>query len=182
VLDARSIQEARLYLDLHPCTCGHTDGFDPELSLELLDGRQVARYSGVCAGCGRRRQYEFALLPPVTGGAEYGGAEPSRIVDAGEFLWVSDSATDRALSLVDLADERSRSAAHTSFAVAIAALEEVLKFVTAGATGIPAERMRSELGRRMYDANPDRFQLERLNRRREMLVDARARLERSSHG
>jgi hypothetical protein len=178
MLAARSIQEARLYVDLHPCGCGTTSGFEPGFALEERDGQQLAVYTGRCPGCGHERRFEFTMQPPVVDG--YGGPEPSRIVDPGEFLWVSDNATDRALSLTDLTDGPDRQAARTSFDIAVAALDEVLKFVGAGAAEVPADQIRSELGRTVYDANSDRFQVDRLRQRRAMLVDAQARLERAA--
>jgi hypothetical protein len=51
----------------------------------------------------------------------------------------------------------------------------VLKFgpVTA------AEQLGSELGRQVFEANPDRFGTERLRQRLDLLTDARSRLERA---
>lgn len=172
MLAARSFSEARLYVDLRPCDCGTTTPFDPEFSVEEVDGQPAVVYSGNCPGCGTERRFAFAGLPDGEGF----GAGRSSIIDPGEFLWVSDAATDRALSAATGPDAADRQAAQTAFETALAALDEVLKFVPAGAVEVPAELIGSELGRTLYDANPDRFQVERLEQRRAMIVDAQQRV------
>lgn len=170
MLAARSLQEARLYVDLRPCDCGTTTPFDPEFAVEEIDGQQVTVYSGSCPGCGTGRRFEFAGVPDGEGF----GDGTSSIIDPGEFLWVSDVATDQALSFAT--GPADRQAAQTAFETALAALDEVLKFVPSGATAVPAELIGSELGRTVYDANPDRFQVERLEQRRAMILDAQQRV------
>jgi hypothetical protein len=59
--------------------------------------------------------------------------------------------------------------------VAIAALDEVRKFVPPGATAVPREVIASEIGQAVYDADPDRFTLDTLVSRRRLLDDALAR-------
>jgi hypothetical protein len=173
VLLARSIQEARLFMDLHPCACGEAAvaGF----TLDKRDGQLVAVYESDCPACGEPRRYEFAVPAETTRGAAFGGPEPSGLVDAGEFVWVSDRAAERALSLTGATDEPSRATARASIQVAIAALDEVFKFFPE----FTRDSIPSDLGRAVYDANPDRFAPARLDRRRELLLDARSRLERS---
>lgn len=167
MLTARSVQEAGLYVELHPCDCGAAG----ELTFSMIerDGTPVALYEGVCPGCGQTRRFEFAVPAEPVPGRAYGGEQPSAIIDAGEFLWYSDRAAERAAS-TDPADPRGRSALDG----AIAALDEVLKFIPAGADAVPREAIGSEVGQAVYDANPDRFTRERLNYRRELLQDARA--------
>jgi hypothetical protein len=175
VLAARSLQEARLYVDLQPCDCGTTSPFDPEFAVEEHDGQSAVVYAGTCPGCGRERRFEFAGVPAGDG---FGVAEASSIIDPGEFLWVSDAATDQALSSATSPD--SQGAARAAFETALAALDEVLKFVEPGATEVSADQIRSELGRTVYDANPDRFQVERLQQRRAMIADAQDRAVRAN--
>jgi hypothetical protein len=169
VLVARSLDEARLYLDLHPHACGYAGRFDPQFRLDRRDGRLVAVYQGACPGCSEQRRLEFAV--PETTVEGYGADEPSRILDAGEFLWASDRAAEQAGALA----ESDRKGARAALDVAIDALREVLKFgpVTA------AEQLGSELGRQVFEANPDRFGTDRLRQRLDLLTDARSRLERA---
>lgn len=167
MLVARSLEEARLYLDLHPHECGYAGRFEPEFALDRRDDRLVAVFEGACAGCSQQRRAEFAVPEAAVEG--YGADEPSRILDAGEFLWASDRAAEQA-SAVAGSDPAS---ARAALDVAIAALREVLKFgpVTS------AEQLGSELGRQTYDANPDRFTADRLRLRLDLLTDARSRLQ-----
>lgn len=167
MLTARSVQEAGLYVELHPCECGAAG----ELTFSVVErgGDLVALYEGACPGCGQMRRFEFSLPSEPVPGRVYGGAQPSAIIDAGEFLWYSDRAAERAAS-TEPADARGQSALDS----AVAALDEVLKFIPADADAVPRDAIGSELGQAVYDANPDRFTRERLNYRRELLLDARA--------
>ena len=173
VLVARSLEEARLYLDLRPHGCGYAGRFEPELTLSRRDGQRVAVYQGTCAGCSESRRVEFAV--PEIAVAGYGADEPSRILDAGEFLWASDRAAERAAALAGSADQADRASARAALDVAIDALHEVRKFGPVTAAG----QLGSELGRQSYAANPDRFTADRLRQRLELLLDARSRLERA---
>jgi hypothetical protein len=157
MLIARSAQEAHLYMDLRACACGAA-GFDRQHRLEERDGALVSVYEGVCAACGTTRVFEFTLSddrpqePPA-----FGGAEPSRILDPGEFLWVADQvSTESGLRLLSapLAEHRAIGAAT---AYAIAALEEVAKFLPEHADRVPEDRFTSRLGQEMYAKDPTRF-------------------------
>ena len=173
VLVARSLEEARLYLDLHPHQCGYAGRYEPEFTLSRRDGQRVAVYQGTCAGCSERRRDEFAV--PEVAVAGYGADEPSRILDAGEFLWTSDRAAEQAAALAGSSDQAELASARGAIDVAIDALHEVLKFGPVGS----ADQLGSDLGKKVYDANPDRFTPDRLQQRLELLLDARSRLERA---
>ncbi|PBC62123.1 hypothetical protein BKI49_21320 [Streptomyces sp. Tue6028] len=162
MLIARSTQEAHLYMDLHACACGARD-FEREHRLEERDGALVAVYEGVCPQCGRTRSFTFVMsdeLPPAP--PAFGGAQPSRIIDPGEFLWVSDQVgTDSGLRLLNVPPTEQRDH-RASFAYALAALDEVLKFLPEGAGEVPAERFTSDLGRELYRKDATRFSRARL--------------------
>ncbi|WP_159771538.1 hypothetical protein [Streptomyces sp. HM190] len=175
MLIARSMQEAHLYMDLHACVCG-AEEFEREHRLEDQDGALVAVYEGVCPQCGRTRTFEFRMseeLPPAP--PAFGGAEPSSIIDPGEFLWIGDRAsTESGLRLLNttLAEHRE---IRPQTAYAIAAFEEVLKFLPEGEDRIPEHRFTSRLGRELYAKDPTRFTRERiesaLERKRSILAD-----------
>ncbi|NEA32310.1 hypothetical protein [Streptomyces sp. SID13031] len=169
MLIARSIQEAGLYVELHPCDCGARS----ELTFSMIerDGELLAVYEGTCAGCGQARRFEFSIPREPVPGRAYGGEQPSSILDAGEFLWYSDRGADRAALA---GDQRPSTRELSALDGALAALDEVVKFIPAGADAIPREAIHSEFGRAVYDANPDRFTRESLSYRRELLLDARA--------
>ncbi|WP_328449392.1 hypothetical protein OG780_17905 [Streptomyces sp. NBC_00386] len=173
MLIARSTQEAHLYMDLHACACG-AESFEREHRLDERDGVLVAVYEGVCPRCGRARSFAFRLtdeLPPAP--PAFGGSEPSRIIDPGEFLWVSDQvATDTGLRLLHTPPaERHQQREGSAFA--LAAVEEVLKFLPRGADSVPGELFTSERGREVYDRTPHRFEraalLENIARKRRIL-------------
>ncbi|MGW0996662.1 hypothetical protein [Streptomyces sp. NPDC002520] len=175
MLIARSTQEAHLYMDLHACVCGAAE-FERAHRLEDRDGALVAVYEGECPQCGRTRSFEFRMsdeLPPAP--PAFGGAEPSQIIDPGEFLWIGDqAATDSGLRLLNtpLAEHR---AIRPQTAYAIAAFEEVAKFLPEGEDRIPEDRFTSERGRELYAKDPTRFTRDRidsaLERKRAILAD-----------
>ncbi|MEU6278104.1 hypothetical protein ABZ871_37775 [Streptomyces populi] len=173
MLIARSTQEAHLYMDLHACACG-ADGFEREHRLDERDGVLVAVYEGVCPECGRARSFAFRLtdeLPPAP--PAFGGSEPSRIIDPGEFLWVGDQvATDAGLRLLHT-PPAERHEQREGSAFALAAVEEVLKFLPRGLDRIPEELFTSERGREVYARAPHRFEraalLENIARKRRIL-------------
>jgi len=126
-------------------------------------GDLVAAYTGVCPGCGQERRFEFVLderTPPMP--PAYGGDEPSQIICPGQFALVAAnaarSAPPEATGLSE--DERRRAAAR--LAMALAAQEEVLKFVPDGATVVPPDRFTSTEGWALYESEPGRFRRDRL--------------------
>ncbi|HEU5332015.1 MAG TPA: hypothetical protein VFU73_04615 [Actinocrinis sp.] len=164
MLIARSSPECRLYMDLHACSCGET-GFEAGHVLrEDPEGRLVAVYRGNCPRCGLPRQFTFALdeaVPPPP--PAFGGPAASRIICPGEFLLVA----DQAASSVPLVPEHSidpERAAHAriALATAVAAVEEVLKFIPEGASSVPEEAVTSQAGRTAYAREPGRFSRARL--------------------
>src|SRR5947208_607578 len=167
---ARTRDEAHLYLDLHPCEdCGSVDtAWDS--ALVDVGGELANRYAGTCARCGRQREYLFGLPERETvpvGFPTFGGPEPSQLVDAGQWLWVAD------LSAEGAAEDPEE--ARGTLAIAIAALEEILKFMGAGAERVPERAFWSETGRRVRDQDPARFIRARLVEQREELSRRAAR-------
>ncbi|MFD5885842.1 hypothetical protein ACFWHQ_07655 [Streptomyces sp. NPDC060334] len=144
-------------MDLYACECGSSD-FDRRHRLELRGDDLVAVYEGVCRQCGRSRRLEFRMAeetpPPAPA---FGGAEPSRIIDPGEFAdvgyRVSRSAGLELLNRPKSEHHRYRAA----MAYALAAFEEVLKFVPPGQDAIPADAFTSEAGRARYRKGPGAF-------------------------
>ncbi|GAA1512248.1 hypothetical protein GCM10009677_51550 [Sphaerisporangium rubeum] len=155
---ARTRDEAHLYLDLHPCAaCGSVDVTWQD-ALVTSGGSAATRYSGICPGCGAAREYVFASPRRevvAAGFPVFGGPEPSRLLDAGEWLWVADLTAGN----VPAGDPV---AARRALAVAAAAVEEVVKFIPPGADRVPDEAFWSDRGRRVRAAEPGRFQVDRL--------------------
>jgi hypothetical protein len=163
---ARTNHEAHLFMDLRPCSCGEPAFTRSSAVVTLPDGALASRYSGECKGCGRPREFLFRLPPePLEDAGEeirYGGAEPSRLLDAGEWLW----AADRFAKAVPAEPHRLAGAeqrrARGRLAAAAAAIDEVLKFVPPDADSVPETAIRSELGRSAYAREPGRFRATRL--------------------
>ncbi|MGW1342186.1 hypothetical protein ACWCOV_14165 [Kribbella sp. NPDC002412] len=154
---ARTRDEAHLYLELHPCpNCGSID--TPwEDGLADVEGELAISYAGTCPGCDVERQYLFGLPARETraaGWPTFGGAEPSELLDPGQWMDVADRAT------ADVPTDPR--AAGKVLAVAVAAVDEVIKFVPAGQDAVPEDEFWTPQGRALWDAEPDRFRLERL--------------------
>jgi hypothetical protein len=161
VLVARSSPECHLYIALHPCDCGERTGI-VDHRLESRDDNLVAVYEGTCPGCGAHRRFDFVLDPELPPSGKFGGARPSSIIDAGEFLAVADDAARSVPATTAALDPAARQRARTSLGRAIAALEEVMKLIPPGADRVPPEALFTPAGRGVYDREPGRFRLARL--------------------
>ncbi|WP_314221823.1 hypothetical protein [Streptomyces zaehneri] len=157
MLRARSSLEAHLYMDLHPCECGSSD-FVRRHRLEQRGDDIVAVYEGPCAQCGRNRNFTFLMaeqIPPPP--PAFGGPEPSEIIDPGEFAAVAADVAGRAgLKLLN-SPESEHHRQRGAVAYAVAAVEEVQKFIPAGQDAVPASAFTSEVGRARYAKDPGKF-------------------------
>jgi hypothetical protein len=154
---ARTRDEALVYLDLNPCEeCGSVET-EWESGLVDVDGELSVCYDGTCEGCGARREFLFGVPERETvpsGYPTFGGPEPSEILDAGEWLWVADLTAGNV--------PRDPEEARRTLAIAVAAVEEVVKFIPPGEEEVPDDAFWSDRGLEMRDAEPGRFRLERL--------------------
>ncbi|MFC4010204.1 hypothetical protein ACFOY2_23455 [Nonomuraea purpurea] len=167
---ARTRDEAHLYLDLHPCACGSAET-TWRSGLVSVEGELVNRYFGACDDCGKDREFVFGLPErPVApaGYPTFGGAEPSELLDAGEWLQVADLTAGN----VPVDDQAE---AKRALNVATAAVEEAVKFVPPGADTVPDDGFWSEVGQRMRADEPGRFDLARLLIVRDTYQDLAAR-------
>jgi hypothetical protein len=159
-LPARTRDEAQLYMDLRPCErCGSVR--TPwDSGLTFVDGVPARSYFGACSQCGRERRFLFRSpdpreLPPSTGPVTFGGAEPSRLVDAGEWLWVADLTASK----VPANDPAGARYALSIAAAAMdaAAVDGVLKFVPTGGDAVPDDAFWTDHGLALLDAMPGNF-------------------------
>ena len=92
-LYARSNAEAHLYMDLRPCACGDIE-FERRSAVTDDGGVLCSRYDGPCRSCGAQRSFLFELpetIRPIREGTvDFGGDDPSRLLDPGEWLAVAD--------------------------------------------------------------------------------------------
>jgi hypothetical protein len=173
---ARSYDEAYLYMELRPCVCGETD-FDKTTASSFEDGSPVTRYAGQCPNCGRDRRFTFRMPDgpaEISFDMRYGrGDEPSHVIDPGEWLGVADlfEANARAeLGSGDIGGDDQLTAIFYLLSGALAATEEVVKFLPPGARRVPEDAFRSQAGRMLFELTPDRFtrvELERTRAERE---------------
>jgi hypothetical protein len=162
VLVARSPSECQLYLELHPCSrCGEADFPWSRHEAGEQAGWLLSAYEGVCPSCGTPRRFEFRLPDDVVPPPAYGGPEPSQIIDPGEFFELGERAAVYAVVPADAPPDR-RAVAREAAVDAVAAVEEVLKFLPPGADAVPDEAFTSDVGRVVYAADPRRFGRERL--------------------
>lgn len=153
---ARTVAEAHLYMDFKPCEACGERGFSGRGGMVLVDGELCSRYAGGCRRCRLPREFTFRVPREVrldlTLGQEvtFGGTEPSELLDPGQWLLVADLTARGAQDDSDLM-------------AAAAAVDEVLKFIPAGAESVPQEMIRSQDGLQMYASDPGRFDRRRLD-------------------
>lgn len=163
MLIARSAPECRLYMDLHPCSCGEA-GFEVSRSLRMgTDGSLLAVYDGPCRQCRLPRRFVFTLDPATPPPPPaYGGPQPSRIICPGQFALAADRAVRHAVLDPRGLDDRSRAASRAALSRALAAQEEIAKFIPAGAGAVPPDAFTSPEGNALYAREPGRFDADRL--------------------
>jgi hypothetical protein len=162
----RTRDEAHLYMDLHPCErCG---GVDVTWQSALTDdeGAPARRYHGTCARCQAPREFVFRLperpaLPGPDDLVFFGGAEPSQLLDAGEWRIIADAAIKDG-SAPASGDPVIDADRKQSFAVGVAAFGEILKFIADSADATPASVFWTPHGRALYDKHPEQFTRQRL--------------------
>jgi hypothetical protein len=158
MLVARSAPECRLYIDLNPCSCGEA-AFDVRHALRTgSGGGLVAVYEGPCGRCGLPRRFTFDLDPATPPPPPaFGGPRPSRIICPGQFALEADRAASSADLVPAGATPPRRAQSRAALARALAAQQEVLKFVPQDADEVPAGAFTSWEGRALYAREPGRF-------------------------
>jgi hypothetical protein len=168
---ARTNAEAHLYMDLHPCACGEFRFPRAGSVVTTPDGVLASRYAGTCPQDGTEREFLFRvperiIPPPRDGVVAYGGPDPSALIDPGEWLSIADAyargvPADTAAPAAD-GGATAQATARAMLVHAIAAVEEVLKFVPAGADLVPEDAFVTDRGRAAHTREPGRFRRSRL--------------------
>jgi ribosomal protein S27AE len=158
---ARTRDEAIFFMDLQPCpSCGeHRTPWSGELVDE--NGLLRRRYTGTCSRCGDSREFVFAMPERAATGApgpgpRFGGPEPSRLIDPGQWLALADGVAAEARAATDPAQARRPAE------LATACVAEVAKFIPDGATHVPESACWTPAGREYYARDPRRFHQRRL--------------------
>ncbi len=158
---ARTNAEAHAYMELHPCpTCGEAR-FEPASSVIMAEDDLASRYRGRCPSCGTEREFVFRIpeeiLFPPEDRVRYGDDRPSELIDAGEWVWLADFITTRIPADPAEVPAADRARCRNDLTAAVAAMEEALKFVPAGADRLPPDALWTDRGREVYQARPSRF-------------------------
>jgi hypothetical protein len=164
VLVSRSAEESLLFMDLQPCPGCGTQGFDwTGHHVEDDAGALLSVYDGPCQECGTPRRYEFAPADPTPAAPGFGGPSPSQLIDPGQFLVLAKQAASLVPADPANCPPDDRDEAREAINTAIAAVEEVLKFVRPDSGAVAAEEFWSEQGRAVYAADPGQFRRGRLD-------------------
>lgn len=161
-------------MDLHGCPRCAAVEVDWAEALVDRNGSPARRYHGTCPGCGQPREFVFALperaTPPRPGAQVTFGAEgsASELLDAGQWVEIADMMA-LAAGLSDVTADEARE----SLAIAVACLDEVLKFVPPGAGQVPPAAFWTDTGRRFRDRSPERFRRADIEARRAALAARR---------
>ncbi|MET7401853.1 hypothetical protein ABZS66_51070 [Dactylosporangium sp. NPDC005572] len=161
-LPARSQVECLLYVELHPCRCGQTDTAWARHGRSRIDGRHASSFDGDCHGCGTRRHFRFQLPEEPVAPPSFGGDEPSRIIEPHEFLALGRRAGGMVAGDPAALPVASAEAALHVLAVAIAAHEEVVKFIPPGASVVPPDAFASPEARSAFERAPAGYDRESL--------------------
>jgi hypothetical protein len=164
---ARTNAEAHLYMDLHPCACGEIRFPRTSSVVTTPEGEPASRYAGTCPQDGAEREFMFrlperVLPPPPDGAMEYGGPEPSELIDPGEWLSVADAFARSVPADPASLDGDGHAAARSMLVHATAAVDEVLKFIPASTDRVPEAAFVTDRGRAAYAKEPGRFRRPRL--------------------
>lgn len=141
-------------MSLHPCQCGESAMTDVGQGLFQTEQGVGDEHHGVCAGCGRNRRFVFrvpSMLPRAPD--RYGGSDPSQIIDAGEWRAISLAYMGKLDHVRDDVDQMRE-----VLQGALAAYQEMLKFIPPGEQQMPDSAFFTERGRRVRaDERPGSF-------------------------
>lgn len=158
---ARTSHEANLHMDLTPCQCGEHSFDRTSVVISLPDGDLGRRYAGTCPSCGAGRQFTYRLpaVPLESPRFAYGGAEPSQLLDAAQWLWVSDWYVRAVPPCAEDLPPDQRRIVRGRLMAAIAALDEVVKFIPSTGDTVPQWAVWTPLGRSVRDADGQRMRV-----------------------
>lgn len=152
----RSLRELAFAAGSRPCAhCGTYS----ELHWKHLDSEPVWRTTATCPKCGNARVYLFTYtddLTDVDPPELQLGEGTSTVLDPSDLLGVIERVEPTITTpLVSLSDDTEQNWDRVERVQT--ALNELAKFVPAGATEIPASALRSGAGRAHHASHPDRY-------------------------
>jgi hypothetical protein len=155
---ARSALEASIAVFLEACpNCG-AHGLEAVPETVVAGGDVALRFAGPCSTCGAPREYLFARADEViTGEQQIGGDDPSRLLDAGQWVGYALFLTDGTPETPDGMPAEDRADARLDLLLAADALAEALKFLPADADEVPRSAVWTEAGLAVFDEAPSRL-------------------------
>jgi hypothetical protein len=171
---ARTSHEAYLHMDLIPCGCGNRGGETISVTTQLPDGGLGRRYTRTCHRCGVATDFLYRLPaePLDAAGFAYGGDEPSELLDAAQWWWAADRyAAAVPANAADLSPE-DRRVARGRLAAAVAAIDEILKFVPPGEDQVPGWAVWTPMGEAVRAVEGERLDAGRLGAVRAAYAEA----------
>ena len=178
-LFARTAEEADLYVDLEAEAQGEVPVSRKRRKTERR--RETFFLYEVRCKSGKLLEFEFREdgLPTPRPGLRrkvaYGGPQQSLLIDAGEWMKVADRHADRAPGSLAGLPERARREAKADMEIAVAAIEEVMKFLPDGADRVSSASLFSARGKAYFNKDVRRFRRDALSAQ---LEDFRGRLRR----
>jgi len=176
---ARTEDEVYLYISLQPCeVCGQTGPEVRGVSSGAADGEPIRGYETACSQCGTTRTFWFRFPEAPAGSAagpwRFGGAEPSELLDPGQWLMLADAVLAEAPETATGLSDPQRREARDRVELAVAAFEEVLKFIRGGEDRVSPFAFWSQPGHELQLTAAWRFEREwlesDLRRSREILA------------
>jgi hypothetical protein len=160
---ARTHAEADLYLSVQPCgTCGHVGLEVRGFSSGRVDGQERRWISAGCPNCGVLAEYVFRFparrLASTDGHRRFGGDEASELLDPGQWLLLSEAMVAELPDDPRRLDRAGRRAARESIDVALAAVEETMKFLRDGEDSVSGYSFWSQPGYHLFVAQPWMFE------------------------
>jgi hypothetical protein len=176
---ARTSAEAHLYMALNPCPGCGDEQFHVAVHTTLVGGDLLTRYTGPCRTCAAAREFSFAIEDSEDSedvdDVEFGGPEPSTLIDAGQWLTCAERViASTPTTMLGVSEDEWR-ARRFMFRAAAESVGEVLKFIPDGAQGVPSHAFWTDDGRAARDRTPDRFRRAHLDRLRAACLELTAR-------
>lgn len=161
---ARTSHEAHLHMELTPCLCGGRRFNTSSVMLDLPGGAPGRRYTRTCQACGSLQEFTYRLPeePLESPGFAYGGEEPSEVLDAAQWLWVADWYARAVPPDPARLPPDERRVAQGRLAAAVAAIDEIAKFIPPGADRVPPEAVWTPMGESVRSAEGERLSAGRL--------------------
>jgi len=162
---ARSQAEADLYLSLQPCPrCGEIGRVVEGYSFGEVEGVPVRWLTTRCPNCGEVAEHAFRFprepAVPVDGHQRFGGDSPSHLLDPGQWLLLAEGMLADVPESPDELSAQRRRELREQIDVAVAAIEEALKFIREGADAVSPFAFWSEAGYGLFSDAPHLFERE----------------------